>query len=188
MPTNQTTYNSRVTDEALEKKFRDSFKAQGGAELVNDLFASGVIVPVVDFSDAAAGSALRADLQTALDTATTVTVRFANGTSTVVSTPGFYKVLVNYCIPLRGPSQENYYLDLTDGITTAKIWSTGEGNSTTNEDDSVSTFETVVFVRSGYSLRLHSVNGGGSGYISVSSRQIADSSGNLVNPLGFTSS
>ena len=150
------------------------------------MFASGVITPVVDFSSVAEGSVLVPNLQTALDTATTVTVRFSNGTSTVASNSGFYKVLVNYNIPLRRPTQENFYLDLTDGITTAKIWSTGEGNSTTNEDDSVSTFETVVFVRSGYSLRLHSVNGGGSGYISVSSRQIATVNGTLVNPLGFS--
>ena len=39
MPTNENTYNSRVTSEALEKKYRDVFPSQGGAELVDDLYA-----------------------------------------------------------------------------------------------------------------------------------------------------
>ena len=73
MPTNQNAYNSRVTDESLEKKFRDTFKSQGGAELVDDLYASGVIVPVVDFTAAAQGSELRSDLQSAWDFATSST-------------------------------------------------------------------------------------------------------------------
>ena len=66
----QRTYNARVTTEALEKKFRDTFPSQVGAELVDDLYASGVIVPTVDFTAAAQGSELRSDLQTAWDFAT----------------------------------------------------------------------------------------------------------------------
>lgn len=172
--------------EAIEEDLNTNFPSQGQGNPPLYYSLSEVVVPTYSINNVAEGTSLPSNLQTALDTSTTVTVRFSNGTSTVASNPGFYRVLVNYCIPLRGPSQENFYLDLTDGVTTAKIWSTGEGNSTTNEDDSVSTFETVVFIRSGYSLRLHSVNGGGSGYISVSSRQIATANGTLVNPLGFS--
>ena len=91
MPTQATTYNSRVTDEALEKKFRDTFKSQGGAELVDDLYASGVIMPIVDFTAAAQGSELRSDLQTSWDFSTGNAVISATNND-IVTTPGFWKV------------------------------------------------------------------------------------------------
>ena len=86
MPTNQNAYNSRVTSEALEKKFRDSFTSQGGAELVDDLYASGVIVPVVDFTAAAEGSALRSDLQVAWDFSTGHNRINTTTTTTIINT------------------------------------------------------------------------------------------------------
>ena len=86
MPTNQSTYNSRLTSEALEQKFRDTFPSQAGAELVNDLYAQGVIVPVVDFSDVASGQVLPVQLQQAWDFATTRTV-VNNSTQTITTTP-----------------------------------------------------------------------------------------------------
>ena len=96
MPTQQTTYNSRVTSESLEKKFRDTFTAQGGAELVDDLYASGVVVPIVDFTAAAEGSALRSDLQTAWDFATNIVQITSTSDTTIVTTPGFWKVDIIY--------------------------------------------------------------------------------------------
>ena len=77
MPTNANTFNSRVTSEALEAKYRQVFPSQGGAELPQDLFASGVIQPVVDFSSVAEGSVLAPNLQTAWD--------FSTGNSTVAT-------------------------------------------------------------------------------------------------------
>ena len=85
-------YNARVTTETLEKKFRDTFPSQAGAELVDDLYASGVIVPVVDFTAAAEGSELRADLQTSTDFATGHVELGSNASNTFVSTPGFWNV------------------------------------------------------------------------------------------------
>lgn len=188
MPTNQNAYNSRVTSEALEKKFRDTFTSQGGAELVDDLYASGVVVPVVDFTAAAQGSELPEFLQTALDFATTVTNRTTNGTSTITSTPGFYSLYINYCVALRGVQAVDYALQIFDGATIKQIWQVGQGNSTTNEDDVYSTDRLVVYVRSGDSLNITAASSGVNGFISITSRQIADVSGNLINPLGFVSS
>ena len=90
-------YNARVTTEALEKKFRDTFPSQAGAELVDDLYASGVIQPIVDFTAAAQGSELPEYLQTALDFATRTEFRVGNGTTDLTSTPGFYVLYLNYC-------------------------------------------------------------------------------------------
>ena len=87
----QRTYNARVTTEALEKQFRDTFPSQAGAELVDDLYASGVIVPVVDFTDAAQGNVLPQNLQTAWDKSTQSQI-INNASPVLTSTPGFYKV------------------------------------------------------------------------------------------------
>lgn len=182
----QRLYNARVTTEALEKKFRDTFPSQAGAELVDDLYASGVITPIVDFTAAAQGSELPQLLQTALDFSTLVTTRTTNGTSVITTTPGFYSLYINYCVAQRGSQTTDFGINLFDGATSKYVWTVGQGNSSTNEDDVVSTDRLVVYVRSGDSLR--AVSFGSDGFISVSSRQIADVNGNLVNPLGFTSS
>lgn len=181
-------YNARVTTEALEKKFRDTFPSQAGAELVDDLYASGVIQPIVDFTAAAQGSELPQLLQTALDFATEVAVRTSLGSSTITTTAGFYILYINYCVALRGSQDTDFRLQIDDGTTLKTIWAVGQGDSTTNEDDVFSTDKLVVYVRSGDSLAVRATSSGGNGYIAVSSRQIADVNGNLVNPLGFTSS
>ena len=92
MPTNQNAYNSRVTDEALEKRFRDTFRSQGGSELVDDLYASGVIVPTVDFTAAATGDVLEPVLQRAWDTGTSLVSVTNTSNVTLTSTAGFNKV------------------------------------------------------------------------------------------------
>jgi len=187
MPTNANAYNSRLTDEGLEKRFRDTFRSQGGAELVDDLYASGVIVPVVDFTAAAEGSALRADLQTARD--------FAQGsisinTTTyqdVISTPGFWLVDVNYVGYVASSAGGANRLVITDGAATNKIiWLLNNSVSTTGDSESFADDQFVVFLRSGDTLRGAVYNA--AGRLNVVYRQIADVSGNLVNPTGFTSS
>ena len=95
MPTNANIFNSRVTSEALEAKFRQVFPSQGGAELPQDLFASGVIQPVVDFSSVAEGSILPQNLQTAWDFATGSTVISNTTPQTIINNTGFWQVAVS---------------------------------------------------------------------------------------------
>lgn len=187
MPTNQNAYNSRVTDEALEKKFRDTFTSQGGAELVDDLYASGVIVPVVDFTAAAEGSALRSDLQTARDFATgSITINTTSYT-TVISNPGFWLVDVNYVGFVTSTAGGNNNLQIRDSSGTNKIvWLLNNSTTSTGSNESFADEQFVVFLRSGDILRGAVYNA--AGRLNIIYRQIADVSGNLVNPLGFTSS
>ena len=186
MPTQQTTYNSRVTDEALEKKFRDTFKSQGGAELVDDLYAQGVIVPIVDFTAAAQGSELRSDLQTAWDFSTGY-AKVNNTTTNLVSTPGFWAIDLNASILFSSGAFRFVNLQIDDGSSSAVIW---EFNSSSTTADAIVTSvadnRSVVFLRAGDTLKAESNNT--LAIIDVWYRQVADVSGNLVNPLGFTSS
>lgn len=185
MPTNQNGYNSRVTDEALEKRFRDTFTSQGGAELVSDLYASGVIVPVVDFTSAAEGSTLRSDLQTAWDFATQIqTVK--GQLKVLTSVPGFYKVGVILDLGDSGPTANTKCtINISDGSTFKNVWQWSE-NTSVAINQTVTTPDFVVFLRSGDSLR--ALSDATDHVMSVWYRQIADVSGNLTDPLGFTSS
>jgi len=185
MPTQSTTYNSRVTDEALEKRFRDTFRSQGGAELVDDLYAQGVIVPVVDFTAAATGQQLAENLQTAWDFSTGSDL-VNNTTTTIISNAGFWQIDFTATGDLLTNPNRTWRIELTDGVTPKRIWglttATGTGTSyfTTVEG------KFVVFVNSGQSVQV--VSPAADINIDVWYRQIATVNGDLVNPAGFTSS
>ena len=121
MPTNQNLYNSRVTDESLEKKFRDTFTSQGGSELVSDLYAQGVIVPIVDFTAAAEGSVLSSDLQQAWDFSTGNAL-VSNTTTTVINTPGFWKVDLVATLRIIDSPANSITVNLTDGSASKPVW------------------------------------------------------------------
>lgn len=187
MPTQQTTYNSRVTDESLEKKFRDTFKSQGGAELVDDLYASGVIVPIVDFTAAAQGSELRSDLQTAADFATTLQY-VENATVTNITTPGFWQisVLTVTTLPVGSSAGTRMSIFIDDTTTQKPVYSVRQpANSATSDLLNPIPADLLVFLRTGDSLKTFAST---SCNVTLAYRQIADVNGNLVNPLGFTSS
>jgi len=191
MPTNANTFNSRVTSEALEAKFRSVFPAQGGAELVQDLYASGVIQPVIDFSSVAEGSALRSDLQRAWDHSTGAAVfGSAIGSTTIINNPGFWKIDVIFAgtVTLSGGTPLTADIDIYDGSTAKPVWGLRSTTGAAGTETAVENEEFVVFLRAGDSLR--GTISGLAGFCSVNVvyRQIADVYGNLVNPLGYTSS
>ena len=186
MPTQQTTYNSRVTDESLEKKFRDTFKSQGGSELIDDLYASGVIVPVVDFTAAAEGSALRSDLQTAWDFSTGFSTVNTTTFTSLISTPGFWQVDFTLSALVLSTAVEVARIRINDGTTNKLVWSTVNYTAAGGVINQTLEEKFVVFLRSGDTLEAQVQNT--NQRMQVWYRQIADVSGNLVNPFGFTSS
>lgn len=185
MPTNANAYNSRLTDEALEKRFRDTFRSQGGSELVDDLYASGVIVPVVDFTAAAEGSALRQDLQTAWDFTTGSGEQLGTGTTNLISNAGFWLVQSQIEVNLAPAGTYRADVRISDGTSIKKIWIAIDTTSNFNEVF-ISNLQQIVFLRSGDTLQLNSDSPNIS--LTATYRQIADVSGNLTNPTGFTSS
>jgi len=186
MPTQSTTYNSRVTDEALEKRFRDTFRSQGGAELVDDLYAQGVIVPVVDFTAAATGQQLQENLQTAWDFSTGKN-QVTTSNVTLISNAGFWQVDLTAHIFSNNSTIRNWLVEIYDGSTAKVVWAVSStSDSTVGGRQAVVESKFVVFLRSGDILRATSpvVN-----YpIDIWYRQIATVNGDLVNPTGFTSS
>lgn len=183
MPTQSTTYNSRVTDEALEKRFRDTFRSQGGAELVDDLYAQGVIVPVVDFTAAATGATLAENLQTAWDFSTGSN-SVSNTTTNLITNAGFWQVDLTWS---RNSTAANQFtVDIDDGATTKAVWALDFlAVSTSTEYESNGSQSFVVFLRSGDTL---SATVPQFCVMDIWYRQIATVTGDLVNPSGFTSS
>lgn len=188
MPTNTNAYNSRVTDEALEKRFRDTFRAQGGSELVDDLYAQGVIVPIVDFTAAATGQQLGQNLQTAWDFSTgSVSITSASPTN-IITNAGFWQVDLTYSGQAAdaGATLRTATIDIYDGTTYKAVWAFSNAINQVNTYNSIVENSFVVFLRSGDSL---TGQGQSAEYpLDVWYRQIATVSGDLVDPSGFTSS
>ena len=184
MATNTNAYNSRVTDEALEKRFRDTFRSQGGAELVDDLYAQGVIVPVVDFTAAATGQSLAQNLQTAWDFSTGNAVALNNSTN-IITNAGFWQIGIN-ALAAGAAGSDDLTIAISDGATSTTVWRMTEFVSASSDALTAVNDEIVVFVRSGDTVSVTS----NASTVSLNAwyRQIATLSGDLVNPTGFTAS
>lgn len=184
MPTNENTYNSRVTSEALEAKFRQVFPSQGGAELVDDLYASGVIQPVIDFSSVAEGSTLPQYLQTALGYGITSTTT-QNATDTIINTTGFWRIDYQFSIREDSALDVSSEIRMTDGLSTKRIVYFQTSNSGASPLGTKLAFGSVyVFVNTGISVVQQSTDADHT--IHTACRQVATINGTLVNPLGFT--
>ncbi len=168
-----------ITSEALQATIRRLLPSQQG--FGEDLQASNVITPIIDLTPSAEGSEVRADLQTAmaLDSITTIDVSGA-GTNTIISTPGFFRMIGVFTHNADSTTPQQTVFELTDGSTAKKLW----GFQTISPSSVVSeSFDITVFLRTGDSVRTSTT---GTSYIRGSFRQIADVNGDLVNPVGFT--
>ena len=166
-----------INSQSLEDKVRNLLPSQGGAGAGFDLSASTQIIPIVDLTESAEGSNLRSDLQTSFSFTSLTNTQIVNATNTViVNNTGYFRVFGTS----RAINTSLQELNLFDGTTSKplikfNIASIGAQVSTT-------LFDFIVFLDAGESLRGTSDASGDSNFIVVSTRQIADITGNLVNP------
>ena len=167
-----------INSPSIESKINQLLPSQGGFGAGVDFSASTMVIPIVDLTESAEGSSLRVDLQTAQDFATKYT-NITNATNTVIeNTTGFWRVDVSIVTEFGG--NNNGQLNIFDGTTSKPIFRRSSVISGTGSTATV--FKTVCFLRAGDSLRgTFSTNG----EMDVFTRQIADISGNLTNPLSF---
>ena len=85
-----------IKSQQLEDKINQLLPSQGGFQAGVDLSASTQIIPIVDLTETAEGSQVRADLQTALSLTNITHNAFNNSTVDLVNTPGFYRVFGTY--------------------------------------------------------------------------------------------
>jgi|TARA_A100001011_G_C14078655_1_gene743550 hypothetical protein len=105
-----------IKSQTLEDAVNQLLPSQGGAQAGVDLSASSMIVPIVNLTEAAEGSILRQDLQSALSYDTVTTFSVSNGTSTVVNTTGYWRVFGANTIGNSGGVSEKVEFILNDGV------------------------------------------------------------------------
>lgn len=167
-----------INSSAIESKINQLLPSQGGFGAGIDFSASTTIIPIVDLTETAEGSDVRQDLQTALSHTTANTFSIANATTTVLTTTGYYRFFGNAQINSTAVTG-NINITITDGTTSKSLYFI-QGLSGSTAGFIVENFDFNVFLRAGDSVAisttstLNRVNG--------SFRQLADISGNLVNP------
>ena len=161
-----------IKSDGLESKVRQLLPSQGGLGAGFDLSASTQIIPIVDLTESAEGSDVRADLQTALSFSTSSSFNISNSTVTQISNTGYFRVFgIANLLASSGVT-----FSLVNGATT-KIIASYVGIA--SQYASVP-FDFNVFLSAGDSMTIQSSNV--DSRVTGATRQIADIDGNLVNP------
>ena len=170
---------TNVTSEALQARIRQLLPSQQG--FGEDLQASNVIMPIIDLTDTADGSSLGQNLQTALNLGGATAFSEVNSSSTIANVAGFYRIVLTSLIVGGSASNRSVGIDITDGSTTKRVWAAKF--AVTNVVTDPQSADIVVYINSGESIL--AVSDTTFAFLDGSIRQIADVSGNLVNPVGF---
>ena len=167
-----------IKSQQIEDKINQLLPSQGGFQPGVDFSASTMVIPIVDLTETAEGSALRQDLQTSFSLTTATSFDVNNTSTTVVNTTGYYRVFgTSYILDFAGGTS-NSDISITDGITTKKIFNVETINVNLNNTN-FQTYDFIVKLEAGDSLV---VTASQYNRLTGATRQIADVNGNLVNP------
>lgn len=170
-----------VTSETLQATIRRLLPSQQG--FGQDLQATNLITPIIDLTPTAEGSQLPTFIQQALNYIQATPFAVTTGTSTLVSTTGFYRVFGTATVRNQAGGTETATFRINDGSGTKNIWQIGTSSSSTALTN-VASFDFTVFLRAGDSLEANASSD--NGYLAGSTRQVATVTGELVSPSGFT--
>ena len=173
----------QVVSETLQATVRRLLPSQRG--FTEDLQASNVIMPIIDLTPSAEGSSLPVDLSRAIAFGSQTAFSAQNGTTVVVNNAGFYRIFGVSVVRAFQASGTGNSFTMSDGLSSKTVWEHFAPAVSDGATQSIQ-FDFIAFIDSGDSISAVSSNS--EGYISGSSRQVADVSGNLVNPDGFSSS
>ena len=173
---------TRVTSEALQATIRRLLPSQQG--FGQDLHATNLITPVIDLTPTAEGSILPRDLGNALAFGSQTTFSVNNTSSTIINTTGFFRIYGVSSINGSTSGVRANLIKMTDGATTKEVYKHAVRNSGTQGSQGL-VVDLIVFLAAGESVLVESNSS--DSIFAGSTRQIADITGNLVNPSGFTS-
>ena len=168
-----------INSSAIESKINQLLPSQGGFGAGVDFSASTMVIPIVDLTETAEGSNVRADLQTALSFSDVTAFEVTNATTTVINTTGYYRVFGNVNGTALSGANRSVEFRLNDG-TTDKVIQKVNLNATSGIPQ-ISNFDFNVFLSAGDSLIINSSNA--NIYAEGCTRQIATIDGTLVNPI-----
>lgn len=169
-----------VVSEALEAQIRNLLPSQNGFS--EDLQASNVITPIIDLTAAAEGTSTPEILQTALAFGSNTAFSAAGTTVTLANSPGFYRITGVMSITSNSGAQYDGSIDISDGLSSKQLLayqSRAVAGGLTSQN-----IDIVVFLRSGDSVSATTSNA--AALLAGSTRQIANVTGDLVYPVGFT--
>lgn len=167
-----------IKSAAIEDKINQLLPSQGGFQAGVDFSASTTVIPIVDLTETAEGSNVREDLQTAISHGSATVFNVNNTTSTIVNTTGYYRMIGVASCESGSSSAQNANIILSDGSTDKVVWAIRIPASTT-ANFFCQDVDLDFFLKAGDSIKITCT---GNTFLRGSTRQIADVSGNLVNP------
>ena len=167
-----------INSSTIESKINQLLPSQGGFGAGIDFSASTMVIPIVDLTETAEGSTLRQDLQTSFSHVSSNHTELEGASATIENTTGYYRVSLDYTLK-QTTSDRFVKISISDGATTKIIFQQTLTNSSTTLYVSGSK-QFNVLLTAGDSLIAESSDA--QCFLNVTTRQIADLSGNLVNP------
>lgn len=172
----------QVVSESLQATVRRLLPSQQG--FTEDLQASNVIMPIIDLTPTAEGSALADDLARAVSFGSNTAFAINNTTTALANTAGFWRFIGSAYVAREAVGNNRAHFTVSDGLSSKIVWGLTAGGSTNANQGAVS-FDFVVFLESGDSV---SGIADTEDHLVGSYRQVADVNGNIVNPSGFSAS
>ena len=173
-----------VNSEVLQTLIRDLLPSQNG--FGSELQATNVITPIIDLTATAEGSSLSENLSQALAFGSQTEFDVTNSGTDLVTAPGWYRVTGTATVNVQtGGSDRRAGFKMTDGSTTKTVWQVHfkQGSAA---GPVVTDFDLIFGVANGITLSAFTTADDVT-IISGSHRQVADSDGTTVNPVGLPS-
>ena len=167
-----------IFSESIRDKLNSLLPAQNINSIGVELTGSTQIIPIVDLTEVAEGSNLRQDLQTSLSHGSCTAFSVNNTTTTVINTTGYFRIFGQ--ISLAGAATESKVSFILNDGATDKVIYTITANNVTAGQFVGQKFDFNVFMSAGDSFKILAANT--TSNCIGNTRQIADLSGNLVNP------
>jgi len=169
-----------VTSESLQATIRRLLPSQQGFGV--DLEATNVITPIIDLTATAEGSLLPRDLSEALSFDSSTAYEVVGATSTIVNTPGFWRVTYQSSVIGNNTTERFNRFQLGQGATNKVVWAHNVEPGGINDEVTVLHGSLVFFLQGGETLQCVCKPDCS---LSGSFRQVADLQGNLIDPVGF---
>ena len=169
-----------IKSQDIEDKINQLLPSQGGFEPGVDFSASTMVIPTIDLTEAAEGSALRQDLQRSLSLTSITTFSVSNTTSTVLNTTGYYLFELVIFGTSVAAGNSTGTIAITDGISSKNIrtYKFEDQGTTTPQPNITDKFDVLLTAGDSIAVTTDRTDMTITGIF----RQIADLSKNLVNP------
>jgi len=176
---NQPVQNYEIVNPTLEQQVANLLPSVAGYG--GNLRSTNTIIPIVDLTSAAEGTTLPESLQRAIAFGSQTAFNVSNTTTVLANSPGWYRIFGTLSIRNSASATQNPHFSMSDGVSTKIIW--GCRQTTASDINHVVPFDYDVWLSTGESIS--AVSDDSLNVFIGSTRQLATSTGTLVDPAGF---